>query len=493
MVSHNAVLNRVDVFRAKCAASMPPAAKIIPASRSKASSSFSAVFFSAASSASSARATPSPPTSPRALSDKAPFRGSHPGGGVRRREGTRCLVVRRARRRDWRTSGTVRRARRRRIVTRGPRRIASHSRFSRPRPRGTIRVGRETPRRGVPPPGRTIREARGGIRYRWRRRTSRIRARVAKRVVVFESRPSATNEFERGDPTRAGRAFEARDDETREHVRVRELVHAERGVERARALAVHQKTLVAGEGVGEGDAGGERDERSRRKSTRAAPLTVANMGMVLIVSKPSGDAAKPLAGCCSTNRSKSASRSSTETASNRSLPEPKRARVSRIFPRGGGSRGGSNRRRVRVREGASRRPRTPGTARGDVQHGRVRRAEKRREPTPTILEGIRGARNRLGTRLGILPVERLPAAARTPRLCARRARARRRARERAATRRNVRAPPAARAPSRSKTPSTTRRRVRVEGSVLASTTHRGRRAHSRGGHARRKRPRKLRR
>ena len=62
-----------------------------------------------------------------------------------------------------------------------------------------------------------------------------------------------------------------------------------------------------------------------------APLTVANMGMVLIVSKPSGDAAKPLAGCCSTNRSKSASRSSTETASNRSLPEPKRARVSRIF------------------------------------------------------------------------------------------------------------------------------------------------------------------
>ena len=53
MVSHNAVLNRVDVFRAKCAASMPPAAKIIPASRSKASSSFSAVFFSAASSASS--------------------------------------------------------------------------------------------------------------------------------------------------------------------------------------------------------------------------------------------------------------------------------------------------------------------------------------------------------------------------------------------------------------------------------------------------------
>ena len=62
-----------------------------------------------------------------------------------------------------------------------------------------------------------------------------------------------------------------------------------------------------------------------------APLAVANMGMVLIVSKPSGDAAKPLAACCAANRSKSASRSSTETASNRSRPEPKHARVFRIF------------------------------------------------------------------------------------------------------------------------------------------------------------------
>ena len=289
-----------------------------------------------------------------------------------------------------------------------------------------------------------------------------------------------------------GRAFEARDDETREHVRVRELVHAERGVERARALAVHQKTLVAGEGVGEGDAGGERDERSRGNRRASAAhrrehgdgldrlQTLGRRGetarRVFLdeqveerVTVVDGDGVE----------SKSAGTQTRAASREFSTPRVRR---------------GSNRRRVRVREGASRRPRTPGTARGDVQHGRVRRAEKRREPTPTILEGIRGARNRLGTRLGNTPRRTLPAAARTPRLCARRARARRRARERAATRPKCSsASGGARAISFQNAVNHASVGSGVEGSVLASTTRRGRRAHSRGGHARRKRPRKLRR